>query len=44
MMQEYAQLTVESMEKICNEMTATLEQLHAYLTERDELLSPQPPG
>ncbi|WP_431273184.1 hypothetical protein ACQ858_13220 [Variovorax ureilyticus] len=44
MMQEYAQLTVESMEKVCNEMTATLEQLHAYLTERDELLSPRPPA
>lgn len=43
MMQEYAQLTVESMEKVCNEMTATLEQLHAYLTERDELLGPRPP-
>ena len=42
MKQEYAQLTVESMEKVVAEMTATLEQLDAYLTEREELLSPQP--
>ena len=42
MMQEYAQLTVESMEKVCDEMSTTFERLHAYLNERDELLSMPP--
>ena len=44
MAQEYAQLTVESMESICDEMTATLGQFHGYLGDREDLISFRPPA
>ena len=44
MMQEDAQLTPSQWKRSANEMTATLEQLHAYLTERDETAQSSAPG